>query len=114
VLDHPAERCPIWPIEGAEPRDLDNLKDLDHELFCRGQPHFMQILGIDRLISSMMPQGASLPDGELSRLIERFYPAGMTYDRETARRARLRRTRPFDPLSDQLAALGQLFRMGVR
>lgn len=113
-LHHPGERCTIWPIEGAEPRDLDNLKDLDQELFSRGEPHFMEILGIDRLISSMMPAGASLADGELSRLVERFYPAGLTVDAEAVRRTRAKRSRPFDPLSDQLAALGQLFRMGVR
>lgn len=112
-MDHAAERCVIWPVEGAEPRDLDPLKELDRLLFQRGQKHFMEILGIDALVTSMMPRGDSLPEGELSAMIERYFPG--TRDAEERREVgRTRKTRPYDPLSDQLAALGQLFRMGVR
>jgi uncharacterized protein with NAD-binding domain and iron-sulfur cluster len=113
IMDHAAERCVIWPVEGAEPRDLDGLKDLDRELFSRGQKHFMEILGIESLLMSMMPRGDSLAEGELSTLIDRYFP-GAKAAAEKKQIGRTRRSRPPDPLSDQLAALGQLFRMGVR
>jgi uncharacterized protein with NAD-binding domain and iron-sulfur cluster len=41
--------CDIWPIEDREVPDFDFLKSVDQELFDRGLPHAMEIIGTDGL-----------------------------------------------------------------
>ncbi len=58
ILDHigwEGERCPLMPLAGSEPRDLDYFKALDRELLNRGLPHFMEILEYDQLMKWIMP-----------------------------------------------------------
>jgi hypothetical protein len=49
------DRCEIWDPEDCELPDLQWLKDLDRELFRRGRPHFVRILGWSALPALLHP-----------------------------------------------------------
>jgi len=46
--------CEIWPLEEREIPDFDFLKELDQLLYARGLDHFLEILDIPELSSSLL------------------------------------------------------------
>jgi hypothetical protein len=46
--------CDIWPLDDREVDDLAFFKDLDAELYGRGLDHFIDILGIDDFVASVL------------------------------------------------------------
>jgi hypothetical protein len=68
-------RCEIFDPNENEIDDLGPLKQLDKALFDEKLPHFVEILGIDRLVESM-PRG---PDSELAQLSKLFDAARSVY-----------------------------------
>jgi hypothetical protein len=53
--------CTIWPIEDREVVDFNALKELDAELYARGLDHFMEILGLDEVVTHGFRGGLSDP-----------------------------------------------------
>lgn len=53
--------CDIWNPEDREVEDFAWLKDLDRKLRQRGQPHVVEILGVDRLVREGLRGGARDP-----------------------------------------------------
>lgn len=53
--------CAIYPIEEREVEDFQLLKEVDDELYDRDLPHFVEILGLDELVTQGLRGGASDP-----------------------------------------------------
>ncbi len=62
-------RCEIFDPYNYEIADLRTFKELDKALCDEGLPHFVEILGIDRLVESM-PRGAGSEATQLSKLFD--------------------------------------------
>ena len=54
------ELAAIYPFTDYEPADFDFLKRLDEKLLALGDPHFIEILGVTRLLEAIVPQSGSM------------------------------------------------------
>jgi len=50
----PVQPCELWPLETREIPDFDFLKELDERLYERGLDHFLEILDVPELSSSLL------------------------------------------------------------
>jgi uncharacterized protein with NAD-binding domain and iron-sulfur cluster len=72
------ERCPIYPLEDFEPGDLSPWKKIDEMLFDLGDPHMIEILGVEKILDAVMASHVSnTPVVErIFELLSRHAPRG--------------------------------------